>query len=229
MSDLKRIQPDPANMRGLQRHALVLWLFCTGAGCLGAQPYPAVAPLQRAFDVPDVRKADVSFEINSPKGEPLYKLQCHSASYNPDPGAFEYSGDFECQLGSNSPAVPDWGYSTLLTEDAHQSRDWESRGRFFAAELQGACARIPEFGTTRSFRLRGVRLTLEVTDPVFTAAGELKSLKLTVTVRPDVQARRRIAEIVPFPKTQAANDCKLRERFVDFVEVAKSHRERPAR
>jgi hypothetical protein len=114
-------------------------------------------------------------------------------------------------------------YSTLLTEDAHQSRDWESRGRFFAAELQGPCARIPEFGATRSFELRGMDLTLGITNQKFTVGGKLNSLTLTVTVRPDPRAQRPIAEVVPLPKTGVPTRCRLRRYFVDYSALAGSH------
>jgi hypothetical protein len=106
-------------------------------------------------------------------------------------------------------------YSTLLTEDPHQSRDWESRGRFFAADLRGACAGIPQFGAIRSFRLRGMDLTLRVSDQKFAESGELESLALTVTVRPDAEASRPIAAMVPLPKTGVPPRCKIETYFVD--------------
>jgi hypothetical protein len=178
-----------------------------------------VAPLQRTFGVPDVAEASISLDIKSAGGAPLYTLQCHSAGNSPEPASFDYSGDFECKLSSVGGLEP---YSTLLTEDAHQSRDWESRGRFFSSELRGDCARIPEFGAVRDFRLRGMNLTLHIVDPTFTERGKLSSLKLTVTVRPDPHARRQIAEIVPIPETKIAADCHLRELFVDFVKLSTS-------
>jgi hypothetical protein len=155
--------------------------------------------------VPDVAKANVSLDIELLTGVPLYHLQCHSAGYTSDPD-FDYSGDFECRLSLiGQPNT----YSTLLTEDADQSRDWESRGRFFAADLRGACARIRGFGATRSFRLRGMSLTLRITEQKFTESGKLTSLALTVTVRPDPGAQRPIAEVVPLPKTGVPAECKL--------------------
>jgi hypothetical protein len=175
-----------------------------------ALPYPAVSPLQRSFNIPDVGQANVNIDIKSPDGAAVYKLQCHSAGYSGDPD-FEYSGDFECRLSSVGGQDT---YSTLLTEDVNQSRDWESRGRFFAADLRGACAKIPEFGATRSFELRGIKLTMRILNPRFTNSGNLSSLRLTVTVRSDPNAQRQIAKIVPLPKGAPAV-CKLQEYFVD--------------
>jgi len=190
-----------------------------GSSRLWAQSYPVVRPLQRTFMVPDVSKANVSLDIDSVRGAPLYHLQCHPAGYTGDPD-FDYSGDFECRLSLiGQPNT----YSTLLTEDAHQSRDWESRGRFFAADLRGACARIPEFGATRSFKLRGMNLTLRITDQKFTESGKLTSLGLTVRVRPNPRAQRPIAEVVPLPKTGVPAECKLRQYFVNYSALAGKH------
>jgi hypothetical protein len=178
---------------------------------LEAQPYPVISSIQQTFDVPNASDANVSLNIKSVAGIALYQLQCHSAGYAGDP-VFDYSGDFECRLSSIQSRDT---YSTLLTEDAHQSRDWESRGRFFAADLRGVCSRIPEFGASRTFKLRGMSLTLQITDAVFSEVGKLISLKLTVAARPESKARRPIAEIVPFPKIGIPTECKLQEYFVN--------------
>ena len=109
--------------------------------CAHSQPYPAVKPLRQTFDVPNVSEANIVIEIESTDGASLYKLQCHSAGYTADPD-FDYSGDFECRLSSIGNRDR---FSTLLTEDSEQSRDWESRGRFFAPQSPGcmrSCAPI---------------------------------------------------------------------------------------
>ena len=118
---------------------------------IAAEIHPAVKPIQTTIDVPDVFRANVSLVVRSIHNQPLYRLQCHSKEYAGYPD-FNYSGDFECRLSLvNGKNV----YSTLLTEDHEQSRDWESRGRFFSTSLRGPCAAIPEFGATRTFKLLG--------------------------------------------------------------------------
>jgi hypothetical protein len=183
-----------------------------------AQSYPAPASITKAFDVSDVGKADISLQIRARDGRALYTLQCHSAGYEGD-SSFDYSGDFECRLisaeGRNT-------YSTLLTEDLDQSRDWESRGRFFAASLKGECANVPEFGAVRNFQLRGMRLTLRISDPTF-KGDKLHSLKLTVAVAPDPNAYRAIANIVPFPKLKVPASCDLSKYFVNSAKRADNH------
>jgi hypothetical protein len=178
----------------------------------GAQAYPTIKPLRQTFVVPDVHHADISLDIRSVKGLPLYKLECHSAGYT-ETRDFDYSGDFECRLSSFSAKDV---YSTLLTEDVHQSRDWESRGRFFSANLRPPCANISQFGATRNFRLRGMTLTLQIRDPSFANDGRLIALKLTVTANPDPDAQTEIAQVVSLPKTATPPECKLGEYFVDL-------------
>ena len=190
---------------------LVLLCWFTALG-IGGESYRVVGSLRRTFDVRQVDKADVSLLIRSGTGEAIYRLQCHSAGYTGDPD-FDYSGDFECRLSSVGDSDE---YSTLLTEDPNQSRDWESRGRFFASELRGDCAAIPQFGASRDFRLRGMEVSLNIMDPKFTNDGGLSSLKLVVRVRPVPTPRSPIAEAVPVPRTGVAERCHLHEHFLDF-------------
>jgi hypothetical protein len=188
----------------------------------GAQRYPLVEAQERVFEVPDVKHADVSLDIKSSKGTPVYGLQCHSAEYGGDP-EFAYSGDFECRLSSVGNQDR---YSTLLTEDVHQPRDWESRGRFFAKNLRGSCSSIPDFGAVRKFKLRGMDLTLQIIDPKFAPDGTLQSLKLSVEVRPDASAVRPIAAVVPIPKGLTARKCKIKEDFIDSAAASKEWHDR---
>jgi hypothetical protein len=192
---------------------LVTTLWVSIAWISPVQRYPDVQPFTRTVPVPDVPAANVVIDLKSVRGVPVYQLQCHAAAYKGDPG-FDYSGDFECRLTLlGAPGK----YSNLLTEDAHQSRDWESRGRFFSESLRGECGQIPNFGIIREFRLRRMRLTLRLGHLAFNIDGKVKALTLTVTVAPDSQAVRPIAEVVPIPHTSRASECKLRHYFVDSV------------
>jgi hypothetical protein len=209
-------------MRKMVKHMriyLAVIVFCLLVSVSASpQSYPAPVPIKKTFDVSDVSKADISLYIKAHDGRDLYTLQCHSTGYEGDSG-FDYSGDFECRLilsgGRNT-------YSTLLTEDLDQSRDWESRGRFFAASLKGECASVPEFGAVRDFELRGMLLTLRISDPMF-QGDKLHSLKLTVAVAHDPNAHRAIANIVPFPKSQVPANCDLSKYFVNSAKMADNH------
>lgn len=200
----------------------LLFVALTLTSWAGAQHYPSVEAQNRVFEVPDVKHADVSFDIKASKGTPVYKLQCHSAEYGGAPD-FAYSGDFECRLSSVGNRD---GYSTLLTEDVHQSRGWESRGRFFAKHLRGTCASIPDFGAVRTFKLRGMDLTLKIINPGFAPDGTLQSLKLSVEVLPDASAVRPIAAVVPLAKGPIPSKCKIKEDFIDSAAASKEGHDR---
>lgn len=211
-------------------------LVCMGARA-ASPSWPTIKPAQRTFNVPDVKKMNLSLMIHTKAGIPLYGLFCGSpygvsditdnSGYGVDYGTF--NGDFECRLGLKGVgSVGDM----LLAEDATQAKPWPSRGRFFASNLVGACANIPEFGATRTFRLRGMKLTLKVIDPVikgtyrYSGLPKLKSLTLKVTVRPDPAATRAIAAIVPFPK-QWPSRCKLNYYFKNPASFSKLERRNP--
>lgn len=167
--------------------------------------WPKVASLDKMYYFPDGEAAEIKLTIHSTEGEPVYLLECHTFSYEGDP-SFDYSGDFECRLTSGrDPSA----YSTLLTDVPDQSRDWQSRGRFLAEELEGSCRNYPEFGQIRHFRLRGMRLTLAIHDIEFTkgaptpkptplAHPRFKSFKFRVQVEPDEGAKSEIAEPIPY-------------------------------
>lgn len=186
--------------------SFVLLLASTVAG---ASQFPAVKPMDLTVAVKTASKATLNWTIYSVKGLPLYLPECHSGFC--DDVHFSYTGDFECRLGLADGLDT---YSTLLTEDIKQQKDWESRGRFFAANLNEPCASIPQFGATRSFELRGLRLNLQVVHPVFGRDGALQRLKLHISVRPDPAARRVIAAAIPLPKHPPAR-CKISLHFPD--------------
>lgn len=141
--------------------------------------------------------------------KPLYLLECHLGPFE-DP-LFDYSGNFECRLSS---LYTQDTYSTLLTDNINQTRDWESRGRFMIEEITGSCTNYPEYGRIRHFRLRGMELTLKITnlvDQMELDAGHksgrptIVQLDLNVTVRPDTSARSAIAEVPNYREPPYAN------------------------
>jgi hypothetical protein len=83
-----------------------------------------------------------------------------------------------------------------LTDNPFQSRDWESRARFFAYELTGKCGDYPDFGLIRHFRLRGMQLTLSLSNVVI-VSGHLRSLDLAVRAAVDHSAVSAIAQPSP--------------------------------
>ena len=163
--------------------------------------WPKIAPVKKTFTFSDMSNPIVDLPINAANGAALYRLECRSGdSY--EGKDFDYSGDFECRLLS---AVGQDAYRTLLTYQPIQPRDFESRARFLTSDLDGKCGDYPEFGHTRTMRLRGMRLKLVL---AFTSHPGLfpsdpgrpisAAMKFTVEARPDPGALSQIAEDVPY-------------------------------
>lgn len=193
----------------MKRTNLILAAVVTGCGAFSSpsDAYPQVAPYRQTIHIVEVSDAAIHVFIRSPAGQKLYELTCRSAG-NPIAG-FDFSGDFECRL---MPLYGHTRFSTLFTEDPKQSRDWESRARFFGQSLKEPCASIDEFGSRRMFRLRGMALTLSIEKPVFDTNGSLKSIDLDIGVRPDPSARTPIAEHVKRPENAPAG-CDIDRLF----------------
>jgi hypothetical protein len=165
--------------------------------------WPSVSPVARTFHFVDHQQPEARLIIRAPGGEGLYLLECYLNAYErPDP-QFDYSGAFECRLISTTPAMNE-GYSTLLTDQTHPTRDWESRGRFLLQEITGQCATYPEWGAVRHFRLRGMALTLAVSNVKVEAGSRVRnqpwgvdriqSLDLNVDVAADPRALPPVSE-----------------------------------
>lgn len=188
----------------------VFILATAGLACSGLtkyRAYPIVRPVHRLVDIPDVKKSSVHIDLQSPAGELLYRIECHSAGY-PDPN-FDYSGEFECRLRATYEKTR---FSTLFTEDPIQSRDWESRARFFGRSVTGDCARITQFGADRTFRLRGMVIRLRILQPDIDRFGKLKSLLLSVDVAVARSARTSITEAVKLP-SRSPRHCEINRLF----------------
>jgi hypothetical protein len=140
----------------------------------------------------DLSQSKVYLTVRSASGAPEYLLRC--GSFRSTIRDFDFSGDFECQLQSVPPSKR---YSTLLTENPQQDRDWESRGRFLADEVAGPCGDIPDFGKRRNFRLRGMHIVLTLSNLTFGNEGKylrLNTFDFGLEVSPDPSALSTISE-----------------------------------
>jgi hypothetical protein len=163
---------------------LIAMALCESFSVHATDQWPEVRSVQekRIFD--DVDKAALDLKIVGRDGRPLYRLECHSGLYEGD-AKFNYSGVFDCRLTSlySLEAV-----STLLTDDPHQPNDWSDRGRFLAEHLRRGCIEYPDWGGTRVFRLRGMRLSIEISnvgyDDSVASASAVRSFSVSVDVKP---------------------------------------------
>jgi hypothetical protein len=163
--------------------------------------WSTIQPLENKFHFVDHRDMEGKVQIIGQNREPLYLLECYLNAYDHEDRDFDYSGDFECRLTSLYSKET---YSTLLTEDQNQVRDWQSRGRFLVQDLSGRCAEYPEYGKIRHFRLRKMNITIEIKNFKLEKGSSvnnspinrdrIKELDLIVTVEPDNTATTEIAE-----------------------------------
>jgi len=181
--------------------------------------WPVVQPVQKSQRIilPDIDdpnhvndSSQTAFDltIRSPKGFTLYQIECG----NPDRSnsyVFEYSGDFQCRM---IPAGSEISSEDLLSEVPHATHDWQSRARFFASEVLGRCGEIADYGRVRTFRLRGMKLTLSMVDIQADRSGRVPTLRgftFQVAVVPDLNATSRVAEAPVLSPSMKSPDCPL--------------------
>jgi hypothetical protein len=195
------------------RHGLIVYLTALLLTLLigtSAEPedkalWPKVQTTKKTICLANRKKESARLLIRSENGKPLYLLECRINAYDHQDPNFDYSGDFECRLTS---LYSKESISTLLTEEEHPTRDWQSRGRFLLEELAGKCADYPEYGKVRHFRLRGMELTIAV-EAYTTEEGSaakngpwhrdrIEKMRFTIKVTPCATALSPIAEPVRY-------------------------------
>jgi hypothetical protein len=157
--------------------------------------WPVIEPVEQtvSLNLPDIDdpkrseytsgKQTIDVTIKSLQGDPVYKIECGTPDRS-SAQTFEYSGDFQCRMilwGSETSAID------LLSEIPNSTHDWQSRARFFASEVLGSCGAIPELGRVRNFRLRGMKVTLAMSEIKPDTSGKVPTLR-SFTFRVDVES-----------------------------------------
>jgi hypothetical protein len=179
--------------------------------------WPIVQGLQETYNFNDPATASLKLIIKEDRSDrPLYVLECHSGLYEGGSDPDFFSGLFDCQLSSlySTDSV-----STLFSETKHQLADWDNRGRFMSDQLLPGCASYPDYGQRRTFRLRGMVITIALSDITFakmtaaavkqklvssdaefaTSTNEIPtSYKVGITVQRDASA---VSSLTQKPKT----------------------------
>jgi hypothetical protein len=152
-------------------------------------------------DADDPRQASLEMTIEGADGKPLYDLKCHSGDY--DATEFNYSGLMQCYLISRYYADM---VRNLLSESKHQKRAWQNRGRYLSFHLAPGCREYPDWGGTRRFGLRGMILTLSITNVTFMPGTDVyrspivRSYKFTATAKSNPASRSNLAERASSPE-----------------------------
>ncbi|MGH9727332.1 MAG: hypothetical protein ACRD4V_01920 [Candidatus Acidiferrales bacterium] len=103
-------------------------------------------PKARGFDLP----------IRDTRGRTVYRFECSSVKpimrYGISCGLFEI------------------GKEVNLLADSRDAYTLLNRGDIYPEQLDGECANYPDWGAERTFRLRGFRLTVRLSNPVFVSS-----------------------------------------------------------
>jgi hypothetical protein len=141
--------------------ALAAALACTPARA----DWPRMADYDGVFPV-DLGAKWIEFRIplKDVSGKAVHEIVCRGGNDQPALDALQ------CQ-----PTFP-------LEDD---SAIGNSRMQFRHLDLVGACARYPEFGRLRNFRVQGMRVTLEARNVLVDKRGKPRKFDLRVSVRRD--------------------------------------------
>lgn len=155
----------------MTRRLLILSVFLAIAadlvcGAQSSRSWPRIKAFDKKYTFENQEDMYLQFPILTIDGKIAYFVECANPLAK-DPrvngNGYDWSGDFECRVYKPGarflPAVQ------LLAESTHATRDWETRARFFWNELTPDCIDFPDWGGTRIFRFRHIRLTIQITNP----------------------------------------------------------------
>lgn len=191
--------------------------------------WPTVTPLTKEYHFPDALGAIVELSLTDMSGREIYTLHCRpgalilkSGQALTVPDDADFWGDFDCHLHSLYSRDK---YESLLIDDPLDNNESHSRGEFYFYELQGSCLEYPEWGRKRSFRLRGMRLQMELFDIQFAKEpppGRLGSFGFRIVVTPDPSALSAISEPPAF-QIPAAQTTRPDPRFTSCDKPTPQH------
>jgi len=149
-----------------------------------------------------------SLSIRNSEGVPVYSLECHNGNYENNL-EMNFSGDFQCGLFAIRNGSRVSGNLLAANTKNESSTDWWNRGRMRSAQLRGTCLDYPEYSTDRTFKLRGMRLTLRFTNMKWSPRDSrehdqvLTGFTFTFTAIPDESSSTARADVVPGPAPPA--------------------------
>lgn len=182
----------------------VYLLLCGSWSCAQSSRWPVLQSHVQEFNI-NLRdhRTLVRIDLQDTEGQPQYQLACFSGDDTADLQLpYSYTGGLRCGLApTGTPVAEILGDKSLLLAEDEPSASY-SRGNINPQAMVGHCANHPDYGLTRTFALRGFRLTLKVSDmevsPDYLGDGSyfrdyrknfpIGRMKLTVTVALDPTA-----------------------------------------
>jgi hypothetical protein len=161
----------------------------TNAGFCAGHEWPVMQEFSAKVGIEtSAERIFFDFPLFDVKGLARYGFICVGGSTKyldqlSDSSGVNYDGPLSCRLVEGTKD-PEHYEDSLLSEN--ESAYWYSRGQINNFhELTGSCAKYPEYGALRHFRLRGFELTLNFGDVEVDKAGNPTRFTLTVSLRRD--------------------------------------------
>lgn len=183
------------------------WTFIFAASQIACTVvhWPHVSPSMGVVKVVPEEGTGIEIDITDDHGQTAYKLSCRSGESEDDD--FNYSGLFHCRLVAHD--IPD-ELPSLLLDEAQATSDWQGRARFLLNDVIGSCGDVADWGSVRTFRLRGMQITLAVRDVTLSGIRgdfSVRSFQFEYEIQPDSTAHTSIAQksLEPEPKWFASS------------------------
>lgn len=124
-----------------------------------AANWPRILPFEHLYNFGRPQDMYLNLPIRAANGKLAYILSCASPENPHAPaGNAAHRRQFECRL--SLPDARTAADSQLLTGDSGSDREWTNRAGFSWNQVTGECARYPDYGIQRIFRLRNMRLII---------------------------------------------------------------------
>lgn len=177
------------SIKGVVRPSIVF--FCVCMSGYAGQRWPRIQETKMSFHFVSEKNEEFKATIYDKEGSDAYHLDCRFNAWKYNAPDYSFSGMLDCRL---LPSKVDDGcvsYSTLFQDVAHATRDWESGGRFTGDELLGSMDSGAFRPIVRKFRLRGMRVILEVKNVGlnYVPEAEINELDLEVVFLKDPAAK----------------------------------------
>lgn len=159
--------------------------------------WPTIRPFDRTFAFSDEKDMFLHFHISDVKGKEVYYVECSTpfSTALSQSDVYLYSRAFECRVAlPGSANLPD---TQLLAFDGNIDKEWENRAGFQPNELIPECQKFPDWGATRTYRFRHMKIVIQLYDVNMIPLAKikrdepyhtLKSLKVRISGEVDLDA-----------------------------------------
>jgi len=172
----------------------------------------SIVNIKKVFHIINNNKAQIDIVITNNESEPIYKILCRPDDY--EDSDFDYTGLLQCRMISMLKRPNSVDTDLLSQPDA--TRDWLSRGLFDIRQLTGNCKDDTDFGSVRTFNLRGMSITFSLFNlkehnnvSINKSSDKYYSYDFSVAVINDKNANSNTDRLVPWPELRDnLLDCK---------------------